>query len=81
MAHCLGVKEGENVLVVDDQSLTPDTIDAFRFAAEAQGAVALVVSYRNARFIPLKEYSLMTRRLVGSASLQEEEATGRHLSS
>ena len=35
VAHCLGVKEGENVLVVDDQRLTRDTIDTFRSAAEA----------------------------------------------
>jgi len=75
VVHCLGVKEGENVLVVDDQSLTPDTIDAFRSAAEAQGAAVAVLSYRNPRFIPLKEYCLMTRRSVLSATLEEEAAT------
>lgn len=70
--HCLGVREGETVTVADDQSLTPDTIDAFRFAAEAEGATVLVIAYRNARFIPLKEYCLMTRH-AGTTTLQKEK--------
>src|SRR5208337_4323658 len=70
--YYLGVQKGETVLIADDQTLTSDTVSAFRFAAEAAGATAIVVSYRNPRFIPLKEYCVMTRLLAHPSRQQEE---------
>jgi 2,5-dihydroxypyridine 5,6-dioxygenase len=71
--YYLEVKKGDTVLIADDQTLTSNTVNAFRFAAEAAGATAIVVSYRNPRFIPLKEYCHMTRLLANPSRQQEED--------
>lgn len=64
---CLGVKSDQEVLVVEDGTLSPGITAAFVYSAKAVGARTMTFNYQPRHFISMREFGLF-----GGASL------GRH---
>ena len=66
--HCLKVRPGDEVLLVSDESLSPDMLDTFRAAAVQAGAREHVMTYQ-----PFNRYAPQEYSRFAGASLRTDQ--------
>lgn len=57
LRHCAFMNPGEQVVIVNDGTLSPRILEAFATAAHADGAKVCQVTYRPNIYIPMKRFS------------------------
>jgi 2,5-dihydroxypyridine 5,6-dioxygenase len=63
--ECLGIQPGQDVLVVEDGTLSPRLTEAFVYAAKAAGGNVTIVNYQPHHFISMREFGLFAGASLG----------------
>lgn len=65
LKDCLGLEPGQEVLVVEDGTLSPRMTEAFVYGVKAIGASALAFNYQPRHFLSMREFGLFAGASLG----------------